>query len=81
MVLRTDEGKWTVARDLRRVTLQDLLSLPRFRLPTIGGEDWPDDKRLAEALRAAHRALATPLGVPVVEFTEAPDQPIRLTTT
>lgn len=79
LVLRTDDGKWAVARDLRRVTLQDLLSLPRFCLPSIGGEGWPSDQRLAEALDAAHRALDTPLGVPVVQFVATPDHPMRLT--
>ena len=75
----TDDGKWAVAHDLRRVTLQDLLSLPRFCLPSIGGEGWPSDQRLAEALDAAHRALDTPLGVPVVQFVATPDHPMRLT--
>jgi membrane protein len=65
---RTDAGDWVLARGLDELTLADLVTTPRFRLPAEGGPDWPADPALAEALRRVTAGLVEQLQLPLARF-------------
>jgi len=62
LVTRTDEGRWTLARDLDAVTLDEVLGLLGLRLP-----DWEDTVRtaLGDCLSRARDAERDVLAVPL----------------
>jgi membrane protein len=68
LVLRTADGRWALARDLRDVDLRELARSPKFNLPVPEHPGWPAGGRLAEVLGAADTRLGEVLAVPLAEL-------------
>lgn len=68
MVLRTEDGKWALARDLSEVTLYELYRNGRFRRPQPGEQGWPDDPRLVNILLSTEQELERLMAVPLESF-------------
>ena len=64
----TRDGNWVLARRLVDASLAELYASRRFALPREDDPDWPSDRRLAEALRAANDGITRALGVPLASF-------------